>query len=153
MTEHDPLPRRERRALERETAHDPASSRRRSRDGARLRAERDARIRKVAFGGIAIAVLAIGAVLAFGDFLGRPGGADRRGAIDVQSSMAGFTPTEIRVQAGETVTMNFWTDDAAVHLQGGVHTMVVHGLGLYEELPGRGHPDRRLDGARQARHL
>jgi len=89
--------------------------------------------RKVAFGAIVAAVLVVGGFLAFGDFLDRPAAAD--GTIDVQSSMAGFTPSEIRVTAGETVTMNWWTDDAAVHLQGGVHTMVAPELGLNEALP------------------
>jgi plastocyanin len=89
--------------------------------------------RKVAFGAIVVAVLVVGGFLAFGDFLDRPAAAD--GTIDVQSSMAGFTPSEIRVTAGETVTMNWWTDDAAVHLQGGVHTMVAPELGLNEALP------------------
>ena len=89
--------------------------------------------RKVVFGGIVAVVLVVGGLLAFGDFLDRPAAAD--GTIDVQSSMAGFTPSEIRVTAGETVTMNWWTDDAAVHLQGGVHTMVAPELGLNEALP------------------
>ena len=89
--------------------------------------------RKVAFGAIVAVVLVVGGFLAFGDFLDRPTAA--AGTIDVQSSMAGFTPSEIRVTAGETVTMNWWTDDAAVHLQGGVHTMVAPELGLNEALP------------------
>jgi len=55
--------------------------------------------------------------------------------IDVQSSMAGFTPGEIKVKAGETVTLNWWTNDAAVHLKDGVHTMVSTDLGLNEQLP------------------
>jgi plastocyanin len=76
-------------------------------------------------------------VLAFGDFLDRPS-TIAAGVIDVQSSMAGFTPAEIRVTAGATATMNWWTDDAAMHLQGGVHTMIAPDLGLYEELPAEG---------------
>lgn len=99
------------------------------------RRARQSRIRGLAFGGIVIAVLTIGAVLAFGDFLDRPTGSATEGGIEIQSSMAGFTPSEIRVRAGDTVTMTWWTDDAAVHLQGGVHTMVSPDLGLYEELP------------------
>jgi cytochrome c oxidase subunit 2 len=86
------------------------------------------------FAAIVVGVLVVGAYLAFGDFLNRGGGATA-GAIDVQSSMAGFTPSEIKVKAGTTVTMDWWTQDAAVHLQGGVHTMVSDELGLREELP------------------
>lgn len=90
-------------------------------------------LRTLTFAGIVIGVLAIGAFLAFGDFFGRPG--DVAGTINVQSSMAGFTPSTITVKAGATVTLDWWTDDAAIHLQGGVHTMVSPDLGLYEELP------------------
>jgi len=85
------------------------------------------------FAGIVVAVLAIGGFLAFGDFLNRPAAA--AGKIDVQSSMAGFTPAVITVKAGETVTLDWWTQDAAVHLQGGVHTMISPELGLNEQLP------------------
>jgi heme/copper-type cytochrome/quinol oxidase subunit 2 len=49
--------------------------------------------------------------------------------------MAGFTPSEIRVTAGTTVTLDWWTQDAAVHLQDGVHTMISPELGLNEALP------------------
>jgi plastocyanin len=85
------------------------------------------------FGGIIVAVLAVGAYLAFGDFLNRPAAA--AGTIDVQSSMAGFTPSEIRVKAGSTVTLDWWTQDAAPHLTNGVHTMISPDLGLDEALP------------------
>ncbi|TAJ99590.1 MAG: hypothetical protein EPO36_11045 [Chloroflexota bacterium] len=95
--------------------------------------------RKVAFGAIVAVVLAAGGYLAFGDFLDRPAAAE--GTIDVQSSMAGFTPSEIRVEAGTTAILDWWTDDAAVHLDGGVHTMIAPELGLEEALPAEG---RRL---------
>lgn len=90
-------------------------------------------VRTVAFGGVIVGVLAIGAFLAFGDFFNRP--ADVKGVINVQSSMAGFTPSTITVEAGATVTLDWWTNDAAIHLRDGVHTMVSPELGLYEELP------------------
>jgi len=92
--------------------------------------------RRVAFGAVVALVLAAGGYLAFGDFLDRPTGT--AGTIDVQSSMAGFTPSEIRVTAGTTATFDWWTDDAAVHLQDGVHTMVAPELGLNEALPAEG---------------
>ena len=95
------------------------------------------RLRPLLFAGIVVGVLTAGAYLAFGDFLNRGGGATA-GAIDVQSSMAGFTPSEIRVKAGTTVTLDWWTQDAAVHLQGGVHTMIAPELGLNEALPAEG---------------
>lgn len=89
--------------------------------------------RKLAFGGVVLGVMAIGAFLAFGDFLNRPAAA--AGEINVQSSMAGFTPSTITVKAGATVSLDWWTNDAAIHLQNGVHTMVAPDLGLDEELP------------------
>lgn len=132
---HQPETRRERRAAGRVDAHAAADARRDARRAARARPDRNAAVRRLAFGGIVVGVLAVGGALAFGDFFDRPSAAATAGVIDVQSSMAGFTPNEIRVKAGETVTLNWWTDDAAPHLEGGVHTMVSDELGLYEELP------------------
>lgn len=88
---------------------------------------------KYAFGAIVAVVLLGGLWLAFGNFLTRPVAAT--GSISVQSSMAGFTPAEIRVKAGSTVTLDWWTEDAAMHLQNGVHTMISPELGLNEALP------------------
>jgi cytochrome c oxidase subunit II len=109
----------------------------RSRGHAAERAARRRRdqIGKIAFGAVITVVLAVGGYLAFGDFLGR-GGVPVANAISVQASMAGFTPSEIHVKAGEAVTLDFWTQDNPLHLRGGVHTMISHELGLHEELPG-----------------
>jgi heme/copper-type cytochrome/quinol oxidase subunit 2 len=49
--------------------------------------------------------------------------------------MAGFAPSEIHVTAGQMVTYDWWTQDAAMHLENGVHTMISPDLGLREELP------------------
>lgn len=92
-------------------------------------------LRLVGFGVVVLAVLSVGAYLAFGDFLGRPGSA-ASGGITVQASMAGFTPSEIRVKAGQPVEIDFWTQDSSGHLVGGVHTMISDELGLYATLPG-----------------
>ena len=123
-----PKTRAERRAAarrtERETRHTKATDSSRS------------RIRTFAFGAIVVAVLAIGGWLAFGNFLTRPAAA--AGTISVQSSMAGFTPSEIRVKAGSTVTLDWWTEDASMHLDNGVHTMISPDLGLDESLPAEG---------------
>ena len=91
---------------------------------------------KYVFGVIVAAVLLGGLWLAFGNFLTRPAAAV--GSISVQSSMAGFTPAEIHVKAGSTVTLDWWTEDAAMHLQNGVHTMISPELGLNEALPAQG---------------
>ena len=84
------------------------------------------------FAGVVGVVLVVGGFLAFGDFFNRP--APEVGSIDVQSSMAGFTPSVIRVKAGTTASISWWTDDAAMHLQGGAHTMIAPELGLNEQL-------------------
>jgi plastocyanin len=101
-------------------------------DAARQRRDR---VGRIAFGVVVVVVLAVGGYLAFGDFMGR-GGAPVANAISVQASMAGFTPSEIHVKAGEAVTLDFWTQDSPLHLRDGVHTMISHELGLHEELPG-----------------
>jgi plastocyanin len=85
------------------------------------------------FGAIVVVVLLGGLWLAFGSFITRPTAAV--GTISVQSSMAGFTPSEIRVQAGSTVVLDWWTEDAAMHLENGSHTMISPELGLNEALP------------------
>jgi cytochrome c oxidase subunit 2 len=85
------------------------------------------------FGAIVVVVLLGGLWLAFGNFFTRPAAAI--GTIRVQSSMAGFTPSEMRVQAGSTVTFDWWTEDAAMHLENGAHTMISPELGLNEALP------------------
>jgi hypothetical protein len=90
--------------------------------------------RPIAGGAVVVAVLGVGVLLAFGDFLGRPE-ADPTGATPVRMSMAGFGPEVITAKAGTDLQIELWTTDAAVHLQGGVHTMISEELGIYEELP------------------
>lgn len=126
MSEQKLQARRERRAV-------TIAERREARDMVRGANAAPSRGRRIAFGAIVAAVLLVGGYLAFGDFLDRPSDTTA-GKIDVQSSMAGFTPSEIRVTAGTTAAMNWWTDDSAMHLQNGVHTMIAPELGLHEEL-------------------
>jgi plastocyanin len=109
-----------------------APTARRSREADRNRSPAE-KARPFVFGAIVVVVLGVGAFLAFGDFLDRPAAAT--GSIDVQSSMAGFTPSVITVKAGTMVTLDWWTQDASMHLQNGVHTMIAPELGLNETLP------------------
>lgn len=99
---------------------------------------RRARIRTLAFGIVAAGVLGAGVLLAAGDLFGQRGSATTADAIPVRMSMAGFTPGEIRVPAGQTVALELWTTDAAAHLHNSVHTMISDELGIYEELPAAG---------------
>ena len=83
--------------------------------------------------GVVVLVLGAGLVLGFGDFIGRPdGGAS---VEPVRMSMAGFEPQMIHATAGEALTIELWTTDSALHLEGGVHTLISDELGIYEELP------------------
>ncbi len=89
-------------------------------------------LRVVAFILTALAILGVGVALAGGDLLGQRGAASTAAAIPVRMSMAGYTPAEIHVKAGEPVTIELWTTDAAPHLKGGIHTLISDELGLYE---------------------
>ena len=133
MTDEELESRRARRAAAREAArlepkpHYDYEAQRRSR-----------RIRQGAFGLVVAAILAVGGYLAFGDLAGQRGAATTAEAIPVRLSMAGFTPSEITVPAGQTVSLELWTTDAAPHLNNGVHTMISDELDIYEELPAAG---------------
>jgi plastocyanin len=96
------------------------------------------RIRKGVFVLVVAAVLGGGIYLAAGDLLGQRGSASTADAIPVRLSMAGFEPAEIKVPAGQTVSVELWTTDAAPHLEGGVHTMISDDLDIYETLPAAG---------------
>lgn len=91
------------------------------------------RWRYVASAATVVLVLGAGLVLGFGDFFGRPDA--ETSATPVRMSMAGFDPQIITAKAGTAIELELWTTDAAVHLQGGVHTMINDELGIYEELP------------------
>lgn len=133
MSNEQSATRRARRVQGHGVAQQTALERRRAREAERARATRSLRLRRIGFGATAAVVLAIGGMLAFGDFFDRP--AREAGVIDVQSSMAGFTPSEIHVVAGSTVTLRWWTQDASIHLEGGVHTLIAPALDMYETLP------------------
>jgi len=91
------------------------------------------RLRYVLAAIVVVAVIGGGSALAFGDFFGRPDG--ETDALPVQMSMAGFHPPMITGRAGEELAVELWTNDAAPHLEGGVHTLISDELGIYEELP------------------
>jgi len=97
---------------------------------------RNDRLRKGAFALVVTVVLVVGGYLAFGDFLGQRDATTTAGAISVQASMAGFTPGDVQVAAGERVSLDFWTQDSSAHLERGVHALVSDELGIYGELPG-----------------
>ena len=93
------------------------------------------RARAAAFAVVVVAIVGVGVVLAAGDLLGQRGTATTADAIPVRMSMAGFDPKVIHAKPGEALSIDFWTTDAAPHLQGGVHTWISPALGLNVELP------------------
>ena len=95
---------------------------------------RSRRLRGAAFGLIAVGVLGVGVYLAGGVFLGQRGATQVAAALPMRVSMAGFDPAVIRAKPGETVTLDWWNTDGAMHLQGGVHTLVSDSLGVRLEL-------------------
>jgi len=95
---------------------------------------RSRRLRGAAFGLVAVAVLGVGVYLAGGVFLGQRGTTEVAAALPMRVSMAGFDPAVIRAKPGETVTLDWWNTDGAIHLQGGVHTLVSDSLGVRLEL-------------------
>ena len=132
MSAADSAPRRLRREAAREQARlTPAPGR-----GAST--QRSNRVRQAAFGLIVAGALAVGGYLAFGDLAGQRGAASAMDVIPVRLSMAGFTPSEIRIPAGEDVAIELWTTDSAPHLQNGVHTMISDDLEIYEVLEAAG---------------
>jgi cytochrome c oxidase subunit 2 len=96
---------------------------------------RSRRIRGFAFALVALIVLGVGVYLAAGVFLGPRGSTNVAAAIPMRISMAGFSPAVIHAKPGEAVTLDWWNTDGAMHLQGGVHTLVSDTLGLRLELP------------------
>lgn len=122
----------------REVAARPASRARSAKGSAADTQVGSRRLRQLAFGLLAVAVLALGGYLALGDLAGQRGAATTTDAIPVRLSMAGFTPSDVRVPAGRTVAIELWTTDAAAHLHNGVHTMISDALGINEELPAAG---------------
>jgi cytochrome c oxidase subunit 2 len=97
-------------------------------------APKPTRIRAIAFGLVAVAILGTGIYLAGSVFLGQR---DRTtdGAISMRISMSGFDPSVLDAKPGQTLTIDWWNTDGAMHLQGGVHTLVSDTLGVRLELP------------------
>ncbi len=93
------------------------------------------RLRLAAFGLLVFAIIGVGVVLAARDLVGQRATPTTVDAIPVQMSMAGFDPAVIHAKPGQTLSIDFWTTDAAPHLQRGVHTWISPELGLNVELP------------------
>jgi cytochrome c oxidase subunit II len=91
-------------------------------------------LRYAALAGVVVAVAGAAWSLGFADLFGQRGAASTADAVTVRMSMAGFDPPIIRGTAGEELTLEMWTTDSALHLEGGVHTLISDELEIYEEL-------------------
>ena len=93
------------------------------------------RLRAAAFGLTSVAILGAGTYLAVGVFLGQRDRTTDPGVMSMRISMAGFDPGVVEAAPGESVTIDWWNTDGAVHLENGVHTLVSESLGVRLELP------------------
>lgn len=114
------------------------TTRRATQHGAGAPAKAQAKVtpaRAIAFVLVAVVIIGGGAYLAGRVFLGQRGTTTVAEAIPTRISMEGFDPKVITAKPGQTVTLDWWNTDGAMHLQGGVHTMVSESLGIRLELP------------------
>src|ERR1035437_7335177 len=93
------------------------------------------RLRIAAF--LAIAAIAVGGgvYVAGNVFMGQRDKSNVAGAITMRISMDGSTPNVLNAKPGETLTLDWWNEDAPMHLTGGVHTLVSDTLNVRLELP------------------
>jgi cytochrome c oxidase subunit 2 len=98
-------------------------------------APKPTRIRAIAFGFIAVAILGVGIYLAGSVFMGQRDKPSTPGAIAMRISMDGFDPNPITAKPGETLTVDWWNTDASMHLTNGMHTLVSDALNVRFELP------------------
>ncbi len=92
-------------------------------------------LRIAAFVAVTVLILGAGGYLASSVFLGQRDNATTAGAIPMRISMAGFDPAVLHAKPGQTLTIDWWNTDGAMHLEGGVHTLVSDALNVRLELP------------------
>ena len=97
--------------------------------------QRARRLRAGAFVLIVVAVLGGGVYLASSDLMGQRGTTTVAAAMPLRVSMDGFDPRMIDAKPGQTVTLDWWNTDGAMHLTDGVHSMVSDTLGINFTLP------------------
>jgi cytochrome c oxidase subunit 2 len=111
----------------------PIANQRRA--GKTVSKSRPSKLRVAAFLAIAAVVIGAGVYFAGGVFLGQREKTNVAGAITMRISMDGFTPNVLDAKPGETLTLDWWNEDAPMHLTDGVHTLVSDTLNVRLELP------------------
>ena len=93
------------------------------------------KLRIAAFALVAAAVLGGGIYVAGSVFFGQRSHTAVAGAISMRISMDGFDPATLNARPGEKLTLDWWNQDASMHLENGVHTMVSDTLNIRYALP------------------
>ncbi len=96
---------------------------------------RPSKLRIAAFLAIAAIVVGGGVYVASNVFMGQRDKTNVSGAITMGISMDGFNPNVLHAKAGQTLTLDWWNEDAPMHLTGGVHSLVSDTLKVHLELP------------------
>jgi cytochrome c oxidase subunit 2 len=110
-------------------------------------ASKPSKLRAIAFGLVAVAILGAGIYVAGSVFLGARGNDAPGGFQSVRISMAGWNPVTIDAKAGQTMKLHFWDTDSAMHLSemdpssGGVHTFISDTLNVNVAIPAEGSKD------------
>jgi len=108
------------------------------REALRAAAQRQRKIKTAVFSVIVLAVLSISGYLLFKAFY-KPSLPVAENVIDVSADMGGFDKTEIRVKAGEPVTIRLTSLDNSAHTDGGgKHQWAVDDFNASVVAPARG---------------
>ncbi len=92
------------------------------------------KLRVAAFVLVAVAILGGGLYMASSVFFGQRDQTSVPGATSMRISMDGFDPGTLDANPGQTLTLDWWNQDAAMHLTNGVHTLVSDSLNAHLEL-------------------
>jgi cytochrome c oxidase subunit 2 len=92
------------------------------------------KLRIAAFLLIAVAILGGGIYMASSVFFGQRDQSSVSSAISMRISMDGFDPGTLDAKPGQTLTLDWWNQDAAMHLTNGVHTLVSDSMNVRLEL-------------------
>ena len=93
------------------------------------------KLRVAAFLAVAAIVIGGGIYMAGNVFFGQRDKTNVSGAMTMGISMDGFDPATLRAKPGETLTIDWWNQDAPMHLTNGVHSLVSDTLKVRLELP------------------